>query len=306
MVQLPPEKVLGTSFLDHVCPDSQMEIQKAMRMISRKTCRTRVRVRRGSSSLPVLISMNALSTDTDTKISVVLTDRRKDEEQLRLQAHLLNAVGDAVIATDTDHRIIFWNEAATRTYGWKPEEVIGQNYLSVVAPELPKNDLRKIQTQINKGEIWSGEYPVHHQDGHEFPVYVTDSSLFGDDGNLIATISVSHDISEKKRADDTLRHKEEALLRAHELLEAVTKGTNVIIAVQDTNLRYIFFNRTYKDEIKRLTGKDLTLGTSMVELFAGMPEEQEREVNEWSKVLQGKNVNQTLEFSDPTDRKSVV
>ena len=70
--------------------------------------------------------MNPLSSDENTKISVVVTDRRKDEERIRLQARMLDAVGDAVIAVDTDHRIIFWNEAATRTYGWKPEEVIGQ------------------------------------------------------------------------------------------------------------------------------------------------------------------------------------
>ena len=146
---------------------------------------------------------------------------------------------------------------------------------------------------------------MRHRDGHEFPVHVTDSPLFGDDGNLIAIIGVSHDISEQKRADDVLRHNEEDLLRAHELLEAVTKGTDVIIAVQDTDFRYIFFNQTYKEEIKRLTGKDLTLGTSMVELFAEIPEEQKRAINEWSKVLQGENVNQMIEFGDPGGHRRV-
>ncbi len=82
------------------------------------------------------------------------------------------------------------------------------------------------------------------------------------------------DLTEQKRADDALRQNEENLQRAQELLEAVTKGTDVIIAVQDTNFRYIFFNQAYKEEIKRLTGKDLTIGTSMIELFADIPEEQ--------------------------------
>jgi PAS domain S-box-containing protein len=71
------------------------------------------------------------------------------------------------------------------------------------------------------------------------------------------------------------------------------------------DFRYIYFNRTYKDEIKRLTGKDLTLGTSMVELFKELPEEQKRAINEWSKVLQGENVNQTIEFIDPKGDKRV-
>jgi PAS domain S-box-containing protein len=147
--------------------------------------------------------------------------------------------------------------------------------------------------------MWSGEYRVRHRDGHEFPVHVTDSPLFGEDGNLIAIIGVSHDISEQKRADNVLRDNEENLLRAQDLLDAVTKATGVIIAVQDTNFRYIFFNQTYKEEIKRLTGKNLSIGTSMVELFAELPSEQKMSVEEWSKVLQGESVNQIIEFGNP-------
>jgi len=299
MVQLPTEKVLGTSIFDHVCPEFQEEIKDAVKVIVKKACRVRVRIRNGSSSLPVLISMNALSSDKDTKISIVITDRRKDEERLQLQARLLDAVGDAVIATDTDHKIIFWNEAATRTYGWKPEDVIGHDLSGVVMPEISKNAALKIQEQLDRGEFWSGELMACHRDGHIFPVHITNSILFDDDGNFIAIIGVSHDISEQKRADNVLRHNEEDLLRAHELLEAVTKGTDVIIAVQDTDFRYIFFNQTYKEEIKRLTGKDLTLGTSMLDLFAGIPKEQKRAMDEWTKVLHGENVNQVIEFGDP-------
>ncbi|MFA6332021.1 MAG: PAS domain S-box protein [Methanoregula sp.] len=305
MVQLSSDKVLGTSIFDHVCPEFQTEIKEAVRGIVKKACRARIRIRQNSSSLPVLISMNALSSAEDTKISVVITDRKKDEERLRFQARMLDAVGDAVIAVDTDYNIIFWNNGATRTYGWKQEEVIGRNTVEVTVPEMSKVDAQNILAQIDKGEMWSGEYRVRHRDGHEFPVHVTDSPLFSDEGNLIAIIGISHDISEQKRADDLLRHNEEDLLRAHELLEAVTKGTDVIIAVQDMDFHYIFFNQTYKEEIKRLTGKDLTLGTSMIDLYAEIPEERDRAIEEWRKVLQGENVNQTIEFGDSHGHQKV-
>ncbi|MDD1719965.1 MAG: PAS domain S-box protein [Methanoregulaceae archaeon] len=299
MVQLSPDRVPGTSILDHVCPEDHAEIEEALREIHRHACRINVRIRQGTGSLPVLISMNPLSSEEDTKISVVMTDRRKDEEQIRLQARMLDAVGDAVIAVDPDHRIIFWNEAATRTYGWRPEEVIGQNMVEITVPELSKKDAGQIVAQLDKGEVWSGEYQVRHRDGHEFPVHVIDSPVFDDDGKLIAIIGASHDISEQKIANDALRHNEENLRRAQELLEAVTAATGVIIAVQDVNFRYTFFNQTYKEEIKRLTGKDLTIGTSMIELFEDIPDEQEMAVKEWSKVLKGENVNQIVEFGDP-------
>jgi PAS domain S-box-containing protein len=221
------------------------------------------------------------------------------DDRIRLQARMLDAVGDAVIAVDNDHKIIFWNKAATRIYGWRPEEVLGHHMVEIMVPELSKAEANKILAQLDNGESWSGEYLVRHRYGHEFPVHVTDSPVFNDDGNLIAIIGVSHDISEQKLADETLRRNEENLLRAQELLEAVTKGSNVIIAAQDKDFRYIFFNQKYKEEIKRLTGKDLTLGTSMVELYAEIPEEQKMALDEWSKVLRGENVNRIIEFGNP-------
>jgi PAS domain S-box-containing protein len=107
------------------------------------------------------------------------------------------------------------------------------------------------------------------------------------------------DLTEQKLADDALQQNRETLLRSQELLEAVTKGTEVIIAAQDRDLRYTFFNPAYGEEIKRLTGRDLTLGASMVELFAGIPDEQKKAVQEWTRVLAGESVNQMVEFSGP-------
>lgn len=229
----------------------------------------------------------------------------KSKEGFLLQSRMLNAVGDAVIAVDKDHKIIFWNEAATRTYGWRPDEVIGKSTVEVTVPEISKKNAQRILELLDKGETWSGEYLVRHRDGHEFMVHVIDSPVFDDSGNLIAIIGASHDISEQMRANETLRNSQEQLLRAHELLEAVTKGTDVIIAVQDRDLSYIFFNQTYKDEIEKLTGKELTLGTRMVELFSHIPEEQERAIKEWSKVLAGTYVNQIIEFNSPWNKRKV-
>lgn len=45
---------------------------------------------------------------------------------VRLQERLLNAVGEAVIATDTEDFITFWNSAAESLYGWTADEAIGE------------------------------------------------------------------------------------------------------------------------------------------------------------------------------------
>ena len=104
MVKVPAEKIAGTSIIDYICPENTDEMAEALREILKKACRSRVRIRRGEKgSLPVLISMNPLDHGDDTKISVVLTDRRKDEARILLQARMLDAVGDAVIAADMNN-----------------------------------------------------------------------------------------------------------------------------------------------------------------------------------------------------------
>ena len=219
MVLLSQDKVFGTSLLDHLCPEYRTEIEGALRDVVRKASRIHVRIRQKKGSLPALISMSPLSSDEDTKISVVITDRRDDEDRIQMQARMLDAVGDAVMATDISQKIIYWNEAATRTYGWKPNEIIGRNMVDVVVQELSKQNIRKILLQVEMGKVWSGEYLVRHKDGHEFPVHVIDSPLFNDHGNLIAIIGASHDISEQKRIDEervaSLREKDVLIREIH-------------------------------------------------------------------------------------------
>jgi PAS domain S-box-containing protein len=98
---------------------------------------------------------------------------------------------------------------------------------------------------------------------------------------------------------ETAPEHEEWFLQANQLMEAVTKGTNVIIAAQDLDLRYTFFNTTYAAEIKRLTGKVIRIGSKMAELFADQPDQLAFAEREWREVLAGNTTNKQLEFGDP-------
>jgi len=216
MVKLPSDKVPGTSIYDYICPEHLAEMEEALQEIMERSCRNRVRIRQGRGSLPVLISMNPLSSDEDTKISVVVTDRRKDEDRIQLQARMLDAVGDAVIATDTQNRIVYWNGAAKNTYGWEPEEALGRDLVELTTPVISKKEVQGIAEYIKQGATWSGRSAALHRDGHEFPIHAIDAPVFDDDGKLVAIISASHDISEQKRAEEELIRKHNDLNAAYE------------------------------------------------------------------------------------------
>jgi PAS domain S-box-containing protein len=60
---------------------------------------------------------------------------RKEEEQLRFQAKLLEAVGQSIIATDLEGKVLYWNSAAEELYGWSSEEALGRRLRDLTLSE---------------------------------------------------------------------------------------------------------------------------------------------------------------------------
>ena len=48
--------------------------------------------------------------------------------------NLVKDIGEAVIISDRDEHILFWNASAERIFGYSPKEALG-NTLSIITPE---------------------------------------------------------------------------------------------------------------------------------------------------------------------------
>lgn len=122
------------------------------------------------------------------------------ENNLRVQAALLQAVKVAVVATRPDGQIIFWNAFAEQLYGWTAEEVLGRNIVDITVPPTGNQSAADIMTSLQKGESWTGEFTVKRKDGAYFTASVTDSPIFDDSAMLIGIVGVSHDLTPANRA----------------------------------------------------------------------------------------------------------
>ena len=100
-----------------------------------------------------------------------------DEERIRFQAQLLNAVEQAILAVDLTGRIIFWNRFAERLYGWTVDEVQGRNIVEVLAAPLLMEAARANMGPLRRGEGWSGEFLVQRRDGSTFMAHVSASLI---------------------------------------------------------------------------------------------------------------------------------
>ncbi|MCU0714405.1 MAG: PAS domain S-box protein, partial [Pirellula sp.] len=172
-----------------------------------------------------------------TSLKRIQSELESDKANLQFKSTLLNAIGEAVIATDLQGTILYWNEAAERIYGWKSFEVIGKNVLDVTPDDDSKLHASEIMSVLKKGNSWSGEFLARHRDGHRFPVKVTNTSILDDQGNLTGIIGVSSDITLRKNAEDSLR-------RSNELarLAVVVRDSRDAITVQELDGRIIAWN----------------------------------------------------------------
>ena len=122
--------------------------------------------------------------------------RRRSEERIRFQASLLDAVGQSVIATDPSGIVQYWNEAATRLYGWTTEEVMDRPLFEFFGMEASDD--------VMPGGKGSGELRLRRKDGTEFPTYVTNSLIHDAAGQVVAAVSISTDLTERKGLETQL------------------------------------------------------------------------------------------------------
>jgi diguanylate cyclase (GGDEF)-like protein/PAS domain S-box-containing protein len=131
----------------------------------------------------------------------------QEVEQLRFQASVLEAVGQPVIATDLEGKVLYWNRAAEETYGWSSEEALGRRSRDLTVPKESLKKAEEVASELRAGRTWSGEVLLRRKDGSYVPVFVTATPLFDARGDLAGMIGVSTDISERKALQEELERR---------------------------------------------------------------------------------------------------
>jgi len=242
--------------------------------------------------------------------AVDTTERKKAEDALRESETRLSMALDTSGAGMWDWNVtngeIVWSSQLYELFGVDPDKISASfdTWNNVLHPDDKECANTLIEKALSTHTGLDSVYRIIRPDGEMRWINALGHGVYDIEGRTIRMYGICIDITTRHQSEEALYRRDEQLIRARELLEAVTKGTEVIIAVQDTDFNYLYFNDAYKEEIKRLTGKEITIGTSMIEVFADIPQEQKRAINEWSRVLNGENINEKIEFGNHgPDRK---
>ena len=85
------------------------------------------------------------------------------------QTKLLELANDAVILTDADGTITYWNQGACHTYGWEKIEALGQNVHALLRTEF-SGDAPTPEASLSERSHWEGELEQVRRNGERLVV----------------------------------------------------------------------------------------------------------------------------------------
>ncbi|MES2138833.1 MAG: ATP-binding protein [Bacteroidota bacterium] len=154
-----------------------------------------------------------LKIQKETEASLLASEKQ-------LQLMVSNIKGYAIFMIDTTGHIISWNQGAVNTKGYLEEEIIGKHISVFYTSE--DIELQKPQQNLKiareNGRCESEGWRIR-KDGSKFWAEVIFTAIYNELGVLEGFAKITHDISDRKKAEDELKQTTLELLRSNQELE---------------------------------------------------------------------------------------
>ncbi len=169
---------------------------------------------------------------------------RRINESLRV---VLETAPTPIIAINQKGIVDFvWNRAAEQLLGKSRAEAFGQSIFSLIPEMAPRS--KNIPTVLKKPVAFSGrEVYYTRADGQTLHLSINASPFLGSDGRPAGMIVVLLDITEQKKAEDSLRLSESRLSLIHDSVSDLL----ILLEVEGEDLRVILVNRAVCEVLRQ-------------------------------------------------------
>jgi|GEM_PF-2229150 len=138
-------------------------------------------------------------------ISTDITDRKQSEETRAYLAAIVESSDDAIVSKSLQGIITSWNHAAVRMFGYSVEEALGQSILLLLPPDRTQEESEILERITSGLSIERFETVRVRKDGVRLEVSVTISPIRNAEGRIIGASKIIRDITDRKRAEESLR-----------------------------------------------------------------------------------------------------
>ncbi len=153
------------------------------------------------------------------------------EANARLAA-IVESSNDAIISRTLDRKILTWNTAAERLFGWTAVEAIGQSVSLFIPPERADESNRNQALVQADQPVPAYDTVRRTKDGRRIDVSLTHSPIKNERGETVSVALIFRDISERKRAE-----------QVHAQLAAIVENSNDAIISRSPDGRFVSWNQ---------------------------------------------------------------
>src|SRR5439155_715310 len=134
-----------------------------------------------------------------TRRHTLQAERDRSLERLRLQ---IERQPLAHILMDAQYRVLDWNPAAERIFGYTKEEALGQACLNLIDPK-PVDQIEQIIRRVEAGDMDARSINENRtKDGRIIVCEWFNTPLMDSEGKFAGVIALAQDITERKRAEE--------------------------------------------------------------------------------------------------------
>ena len=124
-------------------------------------------------------------------------------------SQLVECIGDAIIVVDALEKIVLWNPAATRIFGYSEEEALG-NTLDLIVPERQRHRhnegcRKSMETGITRYGASLLKVPALHKSGSMLSIAFTVGMLFDENHKASGVVAVIRDETERFAEERALK-----------------------------------------------------------------------------------------------------
>jgi len=150
-----------------------------------------------------------------------ITEHKHDEQAVLRLAAIVESSDDAIISKDLNGVITSWNAGAERIFGYTEREAVGRPIAIIIPLEL-RNEESLILRRLRAGEhIQHYETVRVTKPGTRVDVSLTISPIQNSEGQVVGASKIARDISERRRAEQSLQEVQSDLTR---VTRALTMG----------------------------------------------------------------------------------
>jgi two-component system CheB/CheR fusion protein len=145
-----------------------------------------------------------------------MSDKQKDPKLLRSQyiptsefySQIIDSLQDySILTLDNEYKINSWSSGSVTIFGYEPDDVIGKSFDIIFTEEDRKNGIpqKEIDKALKEGRAVDNRWHIckdestFYANGLVFP-------LTGIDGEMLGYVKILRDLTERKKAEDSIKN----------------------------------------------------------------------------------------------------